>query len=418
MDDVQRRLSAAKLWLTATGTPTGLTPGAVGDSPYLAHALFALAVVPTPAVELLAADEQWRLYANPERVLAEPVPVLGRHLAHLVWHLLYDHAGRARTIGVTRATAPAWATATHVVVGETFDACGFGPHDLPAAARIGMAPRRSAEEYYARVSGLPVVDAARDGDGGPMVGGCGSAADGLARGYELPATDAAGAVGPLAAMALRQRIAIEVREHLARRGDRPGEWSRWVERILAPKVPWPQVLAAAVRRAVGWTAGQADFTYSRPSRRQAAAPRVRLPGMRRPLPAVAVVLDTSGSVDDAMLAQALGEVDGALRGTGVAGESVTVIACDAAVQSTGRVRAAREVVLGGGGGTDLRHGIREASALRPRPDVVVVLTDGETPWPAEPLPGTVTVAALLGRPGDPLPATPPWAVRVECRLDA
>nr|MCU0264806.1 VWA-like domain-containing protein [Actinomycetes bacterium] len=323
------------------------------------------------------------------------------------------------------ATAGAWATAAHVVVGETFDACGFAPHALPPAARHGLAPGRSAEEHYARLSGLPARDPGnaprprgRVGfPGSPCGSACGSACDGLPRGYEVPASADAWAVGPLAAMALRQRIAIEVREHLQRRGDRPGEWARWVEQILQPRLPWPQVLAAAVRRAVSWTAGQQDFTYTRPSRRQAAAPRVRLPGMRRPVPAVAVVLDTSGSVDDAMLAQALGEVDGALRGSGVAGETVTVVTCDAAVQTVGRVRSAREVALGGGGGTELRHGIAAVAAQRPRPDVLVVLTDGETPWPPAPLPGTVTVTALLGRRGDPLPATPPWAVRVECRLD-
>jgi len=34
-----------------------------------------------------------------------------------------------------------------------------------------------------------------------------------------------------------------------------------------------------------------------------------------------------------------------------------------------------------GGGTDLRTGFAKALRTRPRPDVVVVGTDGRTPWP-------------------------------------
>ncbi len=61
--------------------------------------------------------------------------------------------------------------------------------------------------------------------------------------------------------------------------------------------------------------------------------------------------------------------------------------------------------LTGGGGTDMRRGIDQALAARPRPDLVVVLTDGETPWPARD-PGTPIVVALLEEPHVPPPS---WA---------
>ena len=127
-----------------------------------------------------------------------------------------------------------------------------------------------------------------------------------------------------------------------------------------------------------------------------------------------MVLDTSGSLDDELLAQALGEVDGAIRGTGVRQESVNVVVCDADVQAASRVKSARQVVLGGGGGTDMRVGIAHAAAMRPRPQIIVVLTDGYTPWPERPVAGTVVVAGLLGRGGEDLPETPGWVTRVEC----
>lgn len=80
------------------------------------------------------------------------------------------------------------------------------------------------------------------------------------------------------------------------------------------------------------------------------------------------------------------------------------------------VRKATDAVLAGGGGTDLRAGIAAASALRPRPDLIVVFTDGHTPWPAQSPPGSAVVAALLGRKGEALPDTPGWLTRIECIL--
>jgi len=129
-----------------------------------------------------------------------------------------------------------------------------------------------------------------------------------------------------------------------------------------------------------------------------------------------MVIDTSGSVDDTLLGRALGEVDGALQALGVSDGSVTVLACDAAVHTVTKVRKARHTRLAGGGGTDMTAGLAAAGDLRPKPDLIVVFTDGYTPWPAEPPPGSAVVAAMLGRGGHALPSTPRWATRVECLL--
>jgi hypothetical protein len=57
-------------------------------------------------------------------------------------------------------------------------------------------------------------------------------------------------------------------------------------------------------------------------------------------------------------------------------------------------------------------GLHAAAALRPRPAVTVVLTDGHTPWPAEAPKGMRIVVGLLG---EQAPDAPSWAraVRVE-----
>jgi hypothetical protein len=58
----------------------------------------------------------------------------------------------------------------------------------------------------------------------------------------------------------------------------------------------------------------------------------------------------------------------------------------------------------------MRVGIAAAEASRPRPDVVVVLTDGMTPWPERPTRSRLVVA-IIGAAGT-VSDTPDWATTV------
>ena len=204
---------------------------------------------------------------------------------------------------------------------------------------------------------------------------------------------------------IRRDVARRIKEHSKGRGNTPGHWGRWADEKLRPKVNWRKELAAAVRHAMADVAGAVDYSYRRPSRRQGQVGngKVVLPSLRRPVPSVAVVVDTSGSMSDTMLAQALAEISGILRGLGQR-EGVTVLTVDTAVHASKKVFDARQVQLAGGGGTDMREGIEAATKLRPRPQVCVVVTDGYTPWPDTPPRGMKTVVALVGD-GD----APKWA---------
>ena len=70
----------------------------------------------------------------------------------------------------------------------------------------------------------------------------------------------------------------------------------------------------------------------------------------------------------------------------------------------------------GGGGTDMTVGLDACTSLRPLPDVVVVMTDGETPWPSSPLPG-LEAAAVIALLSQPAAATrvPSWMRSVPMR---
>ena len=199
-------------------------------------------------------------------------------------------------------------------------------------------------------------------------------------------------VGEVEGDLLRRETAREVSRAAKQAGNVPAGIARWAEAVLNPQVPWQQVLAQALRRALGEVSGTVDFSYRRPSRRQAAFPNAIMPALRRPDGPVAVVVDTSGSMADADLSAALAEVKGVIEASG---REVAVLACDAAVHVCETVTDARRVRLSGGGGTDMGAGLEAAGRLRPRPALTVVLTDGYTPWPERKPAGLGAVMVVL-----------------------
>jgi predicted metal-dependent peptidase len=190
----------------------------------------------------------------------------------------------------------------------------------------------------------------------------------------------------------------------------PAGWQRWAEHVLPSRVDWRRVLAAELRGAIAAVSGRVDYSYRRPSRRAHLSDDVILPALERPIPDVAIVCDTSGSMHDHLLARALAEVEGVLSRAGLRQQRVRVLAVDATVQAVRRVSRATQVTLAGGGGTDMGEGIAAAVALRPRPRVVIVLTDGYTPWPVQPPRGVRVVVGLLREHAQGAPWEPPgWA---------
>jgi Mg-chelatase subunit ChlD len=71
------------------------------------------------------------------------------------------------------------------------------------------------------------------------------------------------------------------------------------------------------------------------------------------------------------------------------------------------------VKLLGGGGTDMGAGLAAAVELAPRPDLIIVLTDGRTPWPARAPDRAKVVVGLL----DPAGSVPGWARSVTIEPD-
>jgi len=414
------------------GHAPGQVPGLAGARlwaaarfPYLASGIFGTQVVAAPGSDTVAVDERWRLHADPAVAAGWSPAELGSVLVHHVCHLLRAHADRARALGIRPEDGPGWTRAADAEINDDLVAAGLELPGEPVLPRhLGATPGGLAEQYFRAAAEGP--------EGGPgWEIDCGSGADGCPRPGDGPpgrgpngpdgadGLDGLGEVGVAGlprwqADLLRRLAASECIRHGREAGTVPAGLMRWAQETLTPAVNWRTLLAAELRRAIADRAGAADYSYRRPSRRAAAAGDVVLPALRRPIPEVAVVCDTSGSMSDDLLALALAEVEGLLRSLGVA-RQVRVLACDAAAAPAQRVSSARQVELVGGGGTDMGAGIAAADALRPRPAVTVVLTDGYTPWPDRAPKGMRVVVALLG---DAPPDAPAWAraVRVPAHV--
>jgi predicted metal-dependent peptidase len=368
--------------------------------PYLATALFACTPVPSDLVPTLAVDERWRLYWNPAWCARLSVQELAGGWLHEVGHLLREHLTRFTELG----EPPSRATLFNVA-GDAVINADLGAQDVtlpPGAVHIGQIPGArpdmTAEQVYRLL-----------GDFGSTVD-CGSGVTPGRRPWDVGpagATEAERGVGPERGDQIRRQVAGEIRGV----GAAPAGLRRWADEILEPRVDWRAELNAVVRRKAADVAGVRDYTYARPSRRTVSG--VILPAMRQPRPPVVyAVVDTSGSMSRDRLARCLSEIDGIVQRTGRLRTPVRVVTCDTSTGDVHAVRSVDEIVLVGGGGTDLRSAVAKVARARPRADLVVVLTDGDTPWaPAPPAENRTAryVAVLVA--GDRL-TVPAWFTKI------
>lgn len=436
--DARRVFDAARLRITL-------------EFPYLSAAVWALrGPLMVKGLSFMAGgaigvDAGWRIYLDPD--LEWTVSQLATALRHEVWHCLRTHADRRGARCPRR-----WNFATDLSVNSDMAVERPAP-DWPYPglhpSQFGLPEHLVEEEYYEL---LPKKDHEQEhgGEAGGGSGSCGgtgdadastpsqpkcegcgmcggtlgvgsspspggSASDGVPRVWEQHADGSVREVTGAEADAIRRQVAEQVREASKMQGNIPAGAIRWADSHLEPaKVPWQQVLRGAVRAALARKSGAVDYDRSRLSRRQATLHRpgeknVLYPRLYRPTPHVAVVIDTSGSMSDEQLHMALAEVQGVITGSGA--DEVAVVTCDAVPYDPQVTRRARDIELQGGGGTDMPAGLEACKKLRPRPDIVVVLTDGYTGWGTD-SPPFRTIVCLLGDHAE-RDSVPSWATVVE-----
>ena len=412
--------------------------------PYFVSILYSMRFLDAPGLGTFAVDKDWRCYIDFEAVTAKGPQWCADSLLHEACHLWMDHAGQSTFFSVAPEERGIWNYAADFSINDDLVQAGCVTLSdmLPGVA--GLPENRTAGEYlYELRKKMPPQQAQgtsgnksgpdqgdqdsqdgqssgdqsdQDGQGSGAdsqpFSGCGSGSGGNPWEGELPSSqDLDGAAAPVPDSQKEQAkigVAIALQEHAKTRGTAPGGFSDFAGAVLAPSpVPWEQVLAANVRRASALSAGRTDVSYVRRNRRflnreltdskGGIRGRMILPGPVAPVPSIHLVRDTSGSMSTEDLGVVSREVAAISKRLGITGRQLLVTDVDAVVHTTvGFTGEASIHEVSGRGGTDMRVGIEHAVESRPRPDVVVVATDGETPWPAVNA-GVPVVACLVVR---------------------
>lgn len=415
--------------------------------PYLASILFAMRPVSQPGLRTFAVDEHWRLYIDfgfvDEQGWSDDM--CGQVLLHEAGHLMGRHCERAKAQGVDGTNvrlAKIHNLASDLSINDDLEEAGCA--DLVdfgiTPTKYGLPNHETVEWYYDKLlkkaakqqcgtCGQPKAAQGQPGQGGPTCpecgqdvefAGCGSGAGGM----KVPGEQDQGAGVEPGLSGPEQELAIttaaeRIRESAKSRGNVPAGLVEEAEQILKPSVvPWQRLLAVAVRRGAATRKGDEDTTFTRRNRRRASATiaragggrsRVIYPATVKPVPRVVVVRDTSGSMSVDDLNRVGAEVEAISRRLGVRGDELQVIDVDAMAYEPKRYAGLRSIAkISGRGGTDMRVGIRAAYAQSPRPNVVVVATDGYTPWPEQRTPGMSVVACITGGDHDVAKNVPAW----------
>ena len=423
--------------------------GLVGTYPYFASVLMGMGAKPTPKIPSAGVDARGRLYFNPRILDAWSREELNSVLLHELWHILSRHRIRGISFfggqkGLTD-NHKLWNIACDMEIhaNEMEDRYTFPlPEDYICARKRGWPIGQTAEWYAEKLLEEAAKGDEPGEDGGDEGGGNGegegegegegkkgeegntknpgdssgnsdgdsseqsqpstpggSSVDGTQRVWEEDASEEEGLSPDEREELHRQKVIEDMKAQDP--GSLPGNFRQWLDdSLLSPEVSWQQRLEDLVKAAVSYASGylHESFHQYNPISASLAVGFGRAPAMPvmvSPEIRASIVVDTSGSMGEKLLQEALSEVDGILRACTT--QSATVLSVDAAVHECKQVFNASQVVLSGGGGTNMRVGIKAALEQYPKPEVIIVLTDGETPWPKEKEGRYELVVGLLGQ---------------------
>lgn len=368
-------------------------------TPYFSHALYALVPREVPNGSLMfiggGTKETWKgtmgvtegglLIYEPQFIEAYSPQQLAAALIHEVNHWIRDHAKMTKRNGWDPQLAN---LAQDAAINDDIERMGmelphkFLPKDIPA--KDGL----SEPEYYdllRRNSTMITVTVC-----------CGSGC-----GNPLPnePKDDPGSRSPRDVENVRTIVADAIRK--APPGSVPQEMKRWAEeKQVGEKIRWEDKLAKVCRTAMAYRPGAIDLRFSRISRRQAGAGfgvgKPVLPALVSPVPEICVAFDTSGSMGPNELSIGINQTVSILKAVGA---RISFISCDAVVHTAGKISSPAQIasMMKGGGGTDFRPVFEKIKSFRPRPEVLVFITDGQGPAPMHNPPGLKVIWLLVGK---------------------
>ncbi len=386
--------------------------------PWFAPALFRAKLIITSKIEVAAIDRNYNIYFNPEAVRKvadscttkqEILKELGFLWIHEISHVLRQHMDRCADM---QAHKIRWNAAADLEINDgTWEGLtmpkafqGLLPH------QYHLESGKLAEFYYSTLGDQHLkhdLESIFDN-----VWNEGSGVHGHKESWEIG--QAQQTLHPIDLDLIKNAVAQKIFEHRVSIGNIPGSWNIWIENVLQSKTDWKKVLRHKMSTAVAIGIGlRVDYSFHRPSRRQAVYHPFIVPSFSGSLSGkIAVVVDTSGSMQGSLLEQAIGEVYKVLDDFKL---PITVIPCDAIAYEPIVMQKPSDRFkirnLSGGGGTDMTVGIQAALELKPTPDAILVLTDGYTPYPNHPFKIPVVFGIIkndLEKHQPPMPPSPPW----------
>ena len=179
-----------------------------------------------------------------------------------------------------------------------------------------------------------------------------------------------------------KEIEQAIRQGALMAGKMGGDQNRTLEQLTQPKIDWREQLREFVSTV---SAGHDDSTWRRPNRRWLGQDVYMPSSISESMGPLVIGIDTSGSVSGPMVSAFLSEVVGICQN--VSPEVLHLVECDATIQSHKVFDQGSLDQLGaiknlhGGGGTDMRVIFDYVEKNKLKPEAVVVLTDGYTPFP-------------------------------------
>lgn len=395
--------------------------------PYLTPHVMSLPMFKSSGVPTMAVDQWGRLYWNPEFLAGLELDEAAWVVAHEDAHVWMRHAERCKKhLGDSPSQwqLRIWNIAAdcsiNQILRETWK--GMGKRKgLPDGGcypeGFGLPLNKTTEYYYDKlVAKAEEYSGGTQGAGG---GENGSGADGQQREWEEgpPQSETGGEPGDENGTSKEIGLSKHEQGRLERvlaqsideydkakgRGSVAGGWRRYADRILKPRIDPRRDFLASVKTGLARTKGYQHQTYARPNRRTETSGSMRMPTLYDLHPSMVLIIDTSGSMGGTDLGLSLGVIQSTCKA--LPRENLRVITGDTHAAHCQKCFSAEQVELHGGGGTDMGKIVEEAAALNPKPDLIVVLTDGDTPW-CENV-GVKTIACIT-RPGNEWNKPPAW----------
>lgn len=331
--------------------------------PYLSTAIFSMQLVEIDKFETMAVDNKWRCYYNRDTVEKWGKEITETVLVHEVWHLLRKHHER-----IGSRDPEEWNRATDREINDDLRSLKF-PFEVHLPEHIKMAPGLTAEKYY--------QESEAGKSGGSQSGG--SCADGIPRPWEhgdSKTEPGQEGLSKTESELIIRDTARQLKEHYGKfPGSVPYGARVWADFVLGDsKVDYRKELRSRLSSII--KRGFDDTTYAKVNRRRFGH-EIVFPGPYAIEPQIAVILDTSGSMNQEGN-KVLSEVNAILKKF----ENIRIISADCAIHKIQNVRNIKDICAIGGGGTSMKMAIEKVDKMKP--DVILTITDGYTDWNSKP----------------------------------